>query len=239
MKLSLSITEEEICFDYISSNLKDAYKNNNAITPMREIPNLWIDFVSYILNQPEKDKKWFIDKGIWQAIDNLCWDDEGYDDWTLIKHTAALEGLCDKPAMLKKQECSKIREAAIESVKLRCSELSIKTEHIEQIVKNITDSNRSLNGYPVKWYIEKTLKDCNLEKFSENYLEKINDAIGMRNKVVHTGWAKEWKTDLFEHIQTIRSTIFLIVLARLEYPGKFYLSDHKHKKTTSLQEWQS
>jgi hypothetical protein len=119
------------------------------------------------------------------------------------------------------------------------AECRIRTEDIEQIIKNINNNSRSLNGYPVKWYIEKTLKDCNLEKFSKNYIEKINDAINMRNKVVHTGWAKEWKTDLFEHIKTLRNTIFLIVLARLEYPGKFYFSGDEHKKPTSLQEWLS
>lgn len=230
---------EDVRFEYIFRGVKDDYKGHSLLIPLRTDANLWIDFINHILQRPEKDKEWFIDQGIWQAIANLCWDDDGYNNWTFIKHAAALEGLLGKrdDKIIDDKKCRKIRKAVIESVKSKCLENNVTKEDTDKIAGKIKNNN-TVNSYPTKWYILKTLKSCKLEKFSEDFLKKIGDAMQARNLVVHTGYVETRDTELFEYIKLLRNVIFLIVMSRLEYPGKFYLSGVEYEKPTSLQEWQ-
>lgn len=214
----------------------------NLICPMRNDTDMWFDFLHCVMQQENVTYQWLIDSGLFQAIGNLYF--YNINEWMLIKLAAALEGLCKTPEVdlfegkeeLKKYKSA--RDKAIEAIKRQGEQKDISEYVIKQLIKNIHDNKRQLIGYPTKWYVEMTLCECNIKGYLDQHLRSITDAINMRNTIVHTGWAKEWKTGLMEHIKILRNTIFLIVLARLEYPGEFYFSGDEHKQPTCLREWQ-
>jgi hypothetical protein len=237
---SLSSEGEEVCFNYISRDTEDYYRNLNAITPMRNLPDFWINFLQHVFWQKENvTYSWLIDSGLFQAIGNLEFDN--IDEWMLIKLAAALEGLCkiQEHNPISNDRYKSIIECLLTEIECQQELLDISNEAIKQIKKNIESNERTLNGYPTFWYVKKVLDDLKLKKFRKKYALHINQAFQMRNTIVHTGWAEKWEVELIEHINTLRNTIFLIVLARLEYPGKFFFSGHEHKEPTSLQEWRS
>lgn len=232
--------EEIICLDYISRDIKNDDKRFHMFTPMRDHVPFWISFIRHFIQYPEKDRNWFAKQGVWQAISNLCWSDD-LDNWTFIKHVAALEGLCKIPPVnlfegnkeLKKYRA--IRDNALNAIKIQGEKEGVSGNVINQLIANIHDAKRQLIGYSTKWYIEKTLIECNLKGYYDKNSKKIADAINKRNEIVHTGQA-ESEYNFFEYIKLIKNIIYLVVLSRLEYPGEFYFSDNEHKQLTSLKE---
>jgi len=176
-----------ICSRFLDSDAPESFLNR--VNPMQVENKLWIDFINHVLKE-KLQKKDLIEDGIFQAISNLCWSGI-IDEWSLIQHAAALEGLCKHQTIdvIDEKKYKKIRNAGIKSLKSSGMELNIEPSKIDQIVENIHDNKRSLNGYPIKWCIENTLKDYGLNSFCNKHISEIYEAIKMRNTVVHTGWS--------------------------------------------------
>ncbi len=243
LKTEQAMSEENIVYErYVKHRVQDS-GFANVICPMRSSDDMWISFLQHVWQKEDVTYSWLIDSGLFQAIGNLYFDN--INEWVLIKLAAALEGLCkisehspiDNDRYKDIVECLLI--CSLDEIECQREFCDISNETIKQIKKNIENNKRTLNGYPTHWYVVKTLDELKLKNFRKKHAWRIKKAFDMRNTIVHTGWAKKWEVELIEHIKTLRSTIFLIVLARLEYPGKFYLSGHEHKETTSLQEWRS
>ena len=164
----------------------------------------------------------------------MCWSGT-IDEWTLIKHAAALEGLCKYQTIdvVNEKKYKKMKNAGLESLKSSGMEQNIEPSKIDQIVQNINDNKRSLNGYPIKWYIEHTFKDYGLNSYCDKHLSEIYEALKMRNTVVHTGWSDIWRKDLIDHIKILRNAIYIVILSRLRYNGEFYLFGQDEKTNLS------
>ncbi|MCG3886071.1 hypothetical protein I3271_15475 [Photobacterium leiognathi] len=214
-------------YHYLSSNVPSKY--SNQINPMRSDIQAWEDFMKHVISKSYK-KKDLIDSQIFQAVSNLAWSGK-LNEWTLISHAAALEGLCKHKtvSVIKDNTYKKARDTAISCLTNELTKLDVDSELIARIKQNVYDNERSINGYPTKWYIENKLILSNLNQFSEQNLDKINVAIQMRNRVVHEGWSSDWKLDIYDCVVILRNTIYVLLFAYYGYEGNFYLigSDEK------------
>ncbi|HIF9219639.1 TPA: hypothetical protein ACX6QD_001119 [Photobacterium damselae] len=222
------IHSNSVCiYHYLRSNVSSKYPNQ--INPMRSDIQAWEDFMKYVISKSYK-KKDLIDSQIFQAVSNLVWNGT-LNEWTLISHAAALEGLCKHRtvSVIKDNTYKKARDTAISCLTNELTKLDVDSELIARIKQNIYDNERTINGYPTKWYIENKLISSNLNQFSEQNLNKINLALQMRNRVVHEGWSSDWKLDIYDCVVILRNTIYVLLFAYYGYTGNFYLvgSDEK------------
>lgn len=195
----------------------------NQINPMRQEKKLWFDFLNHVIKRNFK-KEQFVKSGIFQAIINLSWPGN-LNEWSLICHAAALEGLC------KDKECNvicpktykKLRNSVLSEITKEAKNLGIEDLKIDKLKTNFLNNQRSLNGFPTKWYLESKMKEHHLEKFCQEHLVAINEAIKMRNVVVHTGWSSKWENSLFQHITILRNAIYVLVFSFFDYDGDFFL----------------
>jgi hypothetical protein len=98
-----AMSEENIVYErYVKHRVQDS-GFANVICPMRSSDDMWISFLQHVWQKEDVTYSWLIDSGLFQAIGNLYFDN--INEWVLIKLAAALEGLCEKHSMLKKQEC--------------------------------------------------------------------------------------------------------------------------------------
>jgi len=197
----------------------------NQVNPFRRDNSLWQSFLETTLNKGFS-KEEFIESGIFQAISNLCWNNQ-MNDWTLIQHVSALEGLCksDVKTIFLKPEYRKLRKSLYSSIDSFSGELE--SEKLDLLKSNLQNSERTLNGYSLKWYIENRFAELNLSGFYKKYYKEINAAINMRNKIAHEGWAREWEKDIMDHVKTLRNSIYLIISATFEYQEGLYLFGKK------------
>ncbi|HHF2988737.1 TPA: hypothetical protein ACPJ0P_004772 [Vibrio alginolyticus] len=222
------IHSNSVCsYHYLSSNAPSKY--SNQINPMRSDTQTWEDFMRHVISKSYK-KKDLIDSQIFQAISNLAWNGK-LNEWTLISHAAALEGLCKHKtvSVIKDNTYKKARNTAISCLTSELSKLGVDSDSIARIKQNIYDNERSINGYPTKWYIENELISNNLSQFSAQNLDNINLAIQMRNKVVHEGWSSDWKLDIYDCVAILRNTIYVLLFAYSGYDGNFYLVGSEEK----------
>ncbi|CAH7032486.1 conserved hypothetical protein [Vibrio chagasii] len=218
-------------YHYLKSNAPSTYPNR--INPMRSDIQAWEHFMKHVISKSYK-KKELIDDQIFQAVSNLVWSGNLHE-WTLISHAAALEGLCKRDTLkvITDNSYKKARDCAISCLSNELAVLGVNSDAISIIKNNVYDNERSINGYPTKWYIEKKLISNDLSQFSVQNLNNINLAIKMRNKVVHEGWSDDWKLDLYDCVAILRNTIYVLVFAYYDYEGDFYLMDSDEKTTLS------
>ena len=218
-------------YHYLSSNVPSKY--SNKINPMRSDTQAWEDFMKHVISKSYK-KKDLIDSQIFQAVSNLAWSGK-LNEWTLISHAAALEGLCKHKtvSVIKDNTYKKARNTAISCLTSELTKLGVDSESIARIRQNVYDNERSINGYPTKWYIENKLISNNLSQFSVQNLDNINLAIQMRNKVVHEGWSSDWKLDIYDCVAILRNTIYVLLFAYYGYDGNFYLVGSDEKTVVS------
>ncbi|MEC6824657.1 hypothetical protein VXS02_14595 [Photobacterium piscicola] len=218
-------------YHYLSSNAPSKY--SNLINPMRNDTQAWEDFMKHIISKNYK-KKDLIDNQIFQAVSNLAWNGK-LNEWTLISHAAALEGLCKHStvSVIEDHIYKGVRNIALSCLSCELTKLGVDSDSITRIKQNIYDNERSINGYPTKWYIEQKLIANNLRQFSVQNLENINFAIKMRNKVVHEGWSNDWKLDIYDCVKILRNTIYVLLFAYYDYDGNFYLIGGNEKIAVS------
>lgn len=217
--------DKPFSFHYLSSNATESY--SNRVNPMRQEQEM---FKPFIENAIKKDysKELLTKKGVFQAIRNLEWNSRTIDDWTLLSHVAALEGFVKSKdvTILSRSKYSKIRNVMLIALKDNYSNFNIDIKDIDQISQNIDSNNRMLNGYPTKWYVDKALCDYNLIGFRDLYIDDINQALSKRNKIAHDGWGQQWERCVFDHVEVVRNTLYVLLMSFFDYQGDFYLFGH-------------
>ncbi len=222
MKKTLS-NEHIVEAHYLDS--KAPHKFPNQVNPFRTDNDLWQSFLKSVLRKGFT-KEEFIDNGIFQAISNLCWSNQ-LNDWTLIQHVSALEGVCksEMKTIFTKPEYRKLRKSVYKSIDSFNDEFEI--ENLSLLKNNIQNNERTLNGYSLKWYIENRFTELNLGGFYNQNSKKINSAIKMRNRIAHEGWSREWEKDILDHVKTLRSCIYLIITALFDHQESLYFFGKK------------
>lgn len=208
-------------YHYISSNAPSKFYN--MINPMRSDNRLWNNFIQHVTTK-NITKEQLLDKQVFQAINNIIWNGT-INEWTLIAHAAALESLCKNTefSVIETKEYKRVRRFLMNNLSENLNKFNISEDCFNTIKQNICNNDRTLNGYPTKWYIKQELERNGLEKYSCENLSKISKAIGMRNVIVHEGWSDDWDSDIYEYIKILRDTICLIIFSFYDYSGEFYL----------------
>ncbi|MFS1525802.1 hypothetical protein ACL7TT_17100 [Microbulbifer sp. 2304DJ12-6] len=192
----------------------------NKVNPFRNNGILWNSFLEAVLEK-KLSKEEFVERGIFQAISNLCWAKQ-LNEWTLIQHVAALEGLCKNEieTIFTDSQYRSLRNSILSF--LGSFNNDFEKEKITLFKKNIENNKRILNGYNVKWHIRNKFAELNISGFYSRHYKEINDAINMRNKIVHEGWSMKWEKDILQHIQILRNSIYLILAAFFKYQENLY-----------------
>ncbi|MBE5156696.1 hypothetical protein HJ044_05000 [Vibrio parahaemolyticus] len=221
----------DVRYHYISSNAPSKFYN--LINPMRSDNDLWQRFIQHVVDK-QISKKELVDNQVFQAINNIIWNGS-LNEWTLIAHASALEGLCKKTeiSVIETKEYKKIRKFLLKNLSDNLHSFNMTEDCFNTIKQNICDNERTLNGFPTKWYINEALNFHGLEKYSSDNLSKISKAIGMRNKIVHEGWSDKWDLDMYDYIKILRDTICLLVFSFYDYSGGFYLLNEDNTVTLS------
>ncbi|MGY5703769.1 hypothetical protein ACXHQG_07215 [Vibrio antiquarius] len=214
--------DEDVSFHYLSSNATESY--SNRVNPMRQEENMFRPFIENVIKKGY-DKETLTKNGVFQAIRNLEWNCKSIDDWTLLSHVAALEGFVksNDVTILSRSKYRKIRDTMLRALEDNFSNFDIDVEDIQKISNNIILNNRTLNGYPTKWYIDKALCDYNLFGFRDLYLDDINKALSKRNKIAHDGWGEKWERCLYDYVEVVRNTLYVLLMSFFDYQGDFYL----------------
>lgn len=212
---------EKVELVYFRSLVKGNFPN--LINPFRSKPDLWNDFLNAAI-RTNMDESFFMESGLFQAIWNLGWNGK-INDWVLISHVAALEGLCSNSnkEILDNKIYKKIRRLMTKKIEEINSENNFcNKEKLDKIIDNINKNDRIINGFPLKERIKGKFEEINLVDFYEKNKEGIGKAIAMRNKIAHQGWSNDQNIDLFSHIKLLRKCIYLIVAVSFNYQGEIY-----------------
>ena len=92
----------------------------------------------------------------------------------------------------------------------------------QNLIDNINDNERTLNGYPTKWYISKYFTDIGLSDYYQINKKNINKSIGVRNIIVHEGWSDKWDEKLINYISYLRNALYKAILKYFKYTNDFY-----------------
>ncbi|EJG2011246.1 hypothetical protein ACQ7JZ_000671 [Vibrio parahaemolyticus] len=214
--------DKTFSFHYLSSNATESY--SNRVNPMRQEQEMFKPFIENVIKKGYS-KELLTKKGVFQAIRNLEWNSKSIDDWTLLSHVAALEGFVKSKdvSILSSSKYRKIRDIMLTALKDNYSNFNVDIKDIDQISQNIYSNNRTLNGYPTKWYVDKALCDYNLIGFRDLYIDDINQALSKRNKIAHSGWGQQWERCVFDHVEVVRNTLYVLLMSFFGYQGDFYL----------------
>ncbi len=218
--------DEEVAFRFMKVNTAKIFPNK--LNPFRQNPEFWTNFIEHSVKSDIELQR-LIDNGVFQACGNLRWGCY-LDEMTLIRHVAALEGICrlrnDKGhlvSVVNEEKWKKFRQLRKAPLKKAMQEAGFNDDEIVQIRKNIGDNSRILNSLPIKEQIEQFFTQNKLQKYYSINKKSINSAFNVRNKIVHEGWNPKWDKELSTYIFTTRNALFVTILSILDYKGKFYL----------------
>jgi len=227
--------EEEVGYRFIKVNTEKSFPN--ILNPFRSRPELWIKFIEHCV-KGDMELQSLIDTGIFQACGNLRWGCY-LDEMTLIRHVAALEGLCrirgDKgklATVVDDEKWKKFREYRKAPLKEAMLKADFTDDEIFVVQENIRLNSRILNGLPIKVQIGQAFKQNKLDKYYDLNKDSINDAFNVRNTIVHEGWNSHWKNTLFSHVFVIRNALFITIISMLDYDGELYFCDSDEPVST-------
>ncbi|EJL6318518.1 hypothetical protein NMR47_003429 [Vibrio cholerae] len=222
------LKERKVAFDYIKSRSEESFPNQ--INPLRRDSVSWESFILHCMeNEISMDD--LVANGVFQAIGNLRWN-QTIDEWSLIRLVAALEGLVSSnETIIPESQWKKIRRSFVCRVKEAKSDYGLCDGSVDDIVKNLNNSDRIINQYSIKKRVESCFKQLGLGSYYNLKSVSINNAINSRNSIVHTGWDKDIDEPLWDMIVTLRNSIYLLVMRKLNYNGDFWFCNSDEKQT--------
>jgi len=223
-----TLQKEIINFHFIKAITSKNFPN--LINPMRQDTSCWNNLITHVMNSNIKFAK-LHSTGIYQAICNLKWTNI-IDEWVLIRHVAALEGICREnqpPQPISDNLWKKVRQCVRAYLKFVLKEHDVDDCMIGQIADNFNSSSRVINGYPLKWHVRNILEKLNLTEYYNENKTDIDNAINTRNKIVHEGWNPKWEKDIWWQIVSARNLIYILVLRKLKYRGALWLCNETEK----------
>jgi len=210
---------------YQYKKTSNTIKTPDLINPFRNEHTWWEKFIKSCIDN-QRDLKFYIDEGIFQAIFNLNWPNK-ITELHLISLCAALEGLCPNQKVLDKNNYKAIRRSGVAHMKQEAIKLNIEEDVIAQLMGNFNDNDRILNNHPTAFAIKLQAQTLNLQDHDGINFEGIKDAFKVRNKYVHKGMNSNWEKPLTYYIYILRDAINTIILKKLNYRGKWFKCDPK------------